>query len=129
LAVKVMESGFRSREVETLCRYYASAGREGRRRMLEDPVRFLKALEAAKSKDGASSEEGRCLKNLEIVGNISLSLARSLPTLIASDTATSARERLQPAWQRARRRWSELDKTAAVVFEPDGVEREETTHA
>jgi len=124
LAAKVMESGFRSREVESLCRYYASAGRDGRRRMLEDPARFLKALEAAKRKDGASSEEGRCLKNLEIIGNISLNLARSLPPLIGSDTAASARERLQPAWERARRRWSELDKTAAMVFAPEGAGKE-----
>jgi len=134
LAVKIIENGFRSREVETLCRYYAAAGLEGRRRMLEDPGRFLKALEAAKHKDGAnmSSEEARCLKNLELIGNVSLGLARSLPTALASETATEARERLRPAWERARRRWTELVKTASVVFDPAAEARtadKETAHA
>jgi len=118
LAVKMVENGFRSREVEALCRYYGSAGREGRRRMLEDPVRFLKALESTRHKDAGSlgPEELRCLKNLELIGNVSLGLARSLPAVAGSDTARAARERLQPAWERTRRRWDELSKTAAAVF-------------
>ncbi|MDP3674589.1 MAG: ParB/RepB/Spo0J family partition protein [Novosphingobium sp.] len=134
LAVKVIENGFRSREVETLCRYYAAAGLEGKRRMLEDPARFLKALEAAKHRDGGnmSSEEARCLKNLELIGNVSLGLARSLPTALAGETATAARERLRPAWERARRRWTELVKTASVVLDSDAeakMANKETAHA
>lgn len=118
LAVKIVGNGFRSREVETLCRYYGSAGREGRRRMLEDPARFLKALESTQHKDAGSlsADEARCLKNLELIGNVSLGLARSLPTVVGNDTATAARERLQPAWERTRRRWDELSKTAAAAF-------------
>ena len=134
LAVKVIENGFRSREVETLCRYYGGAGGEGKRRMLEDPVRFLQALEASKHKDGGnmSLEETRCLKNLELLGNVSLGLARSLPTAIAGDTATAARERLKPAWERARRRWTELIKTASLIFDAAaeaGMASTEAAHA
>jgi hypothetical protein len=86
--------------------------------MLEDPVRFLKALESTRHKDAGSlgPEELRCLKNLELIGNVSLGLARSLPAVAGSDTARAARERLQPAWERTRRRWDELSKTAASVF-------------
>ncbi len=118
LAVKMIENGFRSREVETLCRYYGSASKEGRGRMLEDPARFLKALESTRHKDAGSlsAEEMRCLKNLELIGNVSLGLARSLPAVAGSDTAQGARERLKPSWERARRRWDELSKTAALVF-------------
>ena len=58
----------------------------------------------------------RALKNLELIGNVSLGLARSLPAVVGSDTAMAARERLQPAWERARRRWGELSKTAEAVF-------------
>ena len=120
LAVKTMENGFCSREVETLCRYYGTAGREGRRKMLEDPARFLKAWEVTRQKASGTlgTEEGRCLKNLELIGNISLGVARSLPGVIGSDTATAARERLIPAWARARRRWEELAKTATAVLGP-----------
>lgn len=118
LAVKMIENGFRSREVETLCRYYGSASKEGRGRMLEDPARFLKALESTRHKDAGSLsvEELRCLKNLELIGNVSLGLARSMPAVAGNDTAQGARERLKPAWERARRRWDELSKTAALVF-------------
>lgn len=118
LAVKMIENGFRSREVETLCRYYGSASKEGRGRMLEDPVRFLKALESTRHKDAGSlsADEMRCLKNLELIGNVALGLARSLPAVAGSDTAQGARERLKPSWERARRRWDELSKTAALVF-------------
>lgn len=117
LALKTMEHGFCSREVEMLCRYYGTAGREGRRKMLEDPQRFLKAQEAARGLLGAlSAEEGRCLKNLELIGNISLGLARSLPAVAGSDTARAARERLVPVWARVRRRWEELSKTVEVVL-------------
>lgn len=133
LAAKVLESGFRSREVESLCRYYATAGREGKRRMLDDPGRFLKALEAAKHEVGGkvSVDEARCLKNLELIGNVSLGLARSLPRAIGSDTATAARERLMPSWERARRRWVELAKTASLIFEPaaQAPMSRETAHA
>ena len=54
-------------------RYYGTAGREGRRKMLEDPARFLKAWEATQGEalGALSAAEGRCLKNLELIGHIS----------------------------------------------------------
>jgi hypothetical protein len=118
LAARIMENGFGSRQVETLCRYYGSAGREGRRRMLEDPARFLKALASTRRQDAGilGADEARCLKNLDLIGNVSLGLARNLPVVAGSDTAEGARERLKPAWELARRRWDELSKTAAAVF-------------
>jgi hypothetical protein len=118
LAVKTMEHGFCSREVESLCRYYGTAGREGRRKMLEDPARFLKAWEATQGEalGALSAEEGRCLKNLELIGNVSLGLARRLPALVGNDTATAARQRLGPVWTRVRGRWEELSKIVGMVL-------------
>ena len=119
LAGKMMQDGFRSREVEVLCRYYGSAGREGRLRMLEDPARFLKVLEA--TKHGAAGNlgpaAGRVLKNLELLGNVSLGTVRSLPAAAGYDAGEGTRERLRTAWLRARERWRLLEKTAAAVFE------------
>jgi hypothetical protein len=119
LAGKMLQDGFRSREVEILCRYYNSAGREGRRRMLEDPARFLKVLEAAKhgNTGNLGPAAGRCLKNLELIGNISLGMARSLPAAAGYDAGEGARERLRSAWLRACERWRLFEKTAAAVFE------------
>jgi len=86
--------------------------------MLEDPARFLKALASTRHPDAGSMgvEEARCLKNLELIGNVSLGVARNLPVVAGSDTAQGARERLKPAWDLARRRWEELSKTAVAVF-------------
>ena len=119
LAGKMMVEGFRSREVEALCRYYNSASREGRRRMLEDPSRFLKVLEAAKlgNTGNLCPAAGRCLKNLELIGNVSLGMARSLPAAAGYDAGEGTRELLRMAWVRARERWRLLEKTAAAVFE------------
>jgi len=119
LAEKMMAEGFRSREVEALCRYYNSASREGRRRMLEDPARFLKVLEAAKLGNAGNlgPAAARCLKNLELIGNVSLGMARSLPAAAGYDAGEGTRERLRMAWVRARERWRLLEKTAAAVFE------------
>ena len=119
LAGKMMCEGFRSREVEVLCRYYNSASREGRRRMLEDPARFLKVLEATKPGNAGNlgPAAGRCLKNLELIGNVSLGIARSLPAAAGYDASAGTRERLRAAWERARERWRLLEKTAAAVFE------------
>jgi ParB/RepB/Spo0J family partition protein len=119
LAAKIAEQELSSREVKTLWRYYSSATREGKRRMLEDPGRFLKAREAAKEIEAASldPEAGRCLKNLELIGNVSLGLARSLAQAVGYDAPEQTRERLKRAWAQTRERWGVLEKTAASVFE------------
>ena len=119
LAGKMMQDGFRSREVEVLCRYYNSASRDGKRRMLEDPARFLKVLAAAKlgNVGDLCPAAGRCLKNLELIGNVSLGIARSLPAAAGYDAGEGTRERLRMAWERARERWQLLEKTAGAVFE------------
>ena len=131
LAGEVMKIGFRSREVETLCRYYGTANPEGRRRMLEDPARFLKALEASRQKGSglAGPAESRCLKSLELIGNISLGLARSLPEAAGNDTQEGARQRLRPAWQRVCERFRLLEKTAAAVFAAAAGAGREAAHA
>lgn len=119
LAEKIAEQELSSREVERLWRYYSSASREGKRRMLEDPGRFLKARAAAKEIEAASLDPvaGRCLKNLELIGNVALGLARSLPQAAGYDAAEGTRERLKRAWARTREHWALLEKTVASVLE------------
>lgn len=123
LAAKIAEQELSSREVETLWRYYNSASREGRRRMLEDPGRFLKAREAAKAIEAEILDPvaGRCLKNLELIGNVSLGLARSLAQAAGYDAPEGRRERLKRAWAQTREHWGLLEKTAASVFALEAV--------
>ena len=120
LAQKIMEEEFRSREVEALCQYYAAAGPRSRRRMVEEPARFLAALKEARkgAMDPRLSEaENRCMKNLELIGNVALSLARRLPETLTYDTEAEIRATLKRAWGRCWERLGMLAKTAEAVFE------------
>jgi ParB-like chromosome segregation protein Spo0J len=127
LAEKIMENGFRSREVEALCRYYAVAGPKSRRRMVEEPVRFLAALKEASK--GAidprlSEAEERCVKNLEVIGKVALGLVRQLPQTFTYDTEAEIRATLERAWRHCWERFGMLAKTAEGVLA-----MEESSHA
>ncbi len=91
--------------------------------MLEDPERFLKVLEASKLKgmEMLEPEQGRCVKNLDLVGGVSLGLARALPKVAGYDAPDGVRERLYSAWATARERFWLLEKTAEAVFEAGAV--------
>jgi len=119
LAEKIMENDFRTREVEALCRYYAAAAPKARSRMVEEPARFLAALKEARK--GAldlklSEAENRCVKNLELIGNVALGLVRQLPETCTYDTQAEIRETIKTAWGRCSERLGILAKTAEAVF-------------
>ena len=119
LAQKVMEHEFRSREVKALCEYYAAAKPKARSRMLEDPARFLAALKEAQK--GAmdlklSDSENRCVKNLELIGNVALGLVRHLPETLTCDTQPDIRSLIERAWGRCSERLRMLAKTAEALF-------------
>ena len=118
LAEKIGAAKMSSRQVGLLYRHYIAGSREAAQRIVEDPARFLKALEAAGQKDAVAigSMEDRCLKNLELVGGVALGLARSLPQAVGYDLPDGSRERLRTAWRRVQERLGLLEKTAAAVF-------------
>jgi hypothetical protein len=127
LAEKIVEHEFASREVEALCQYYAAAGPKSRSRMVKEPARFLAALREAQK--GAmdlklSEAENRCVKNLELIGNVALGLVRQLPESLTYDTQADIRAMIERAWKRCSERLGMLTKTAEVVFTA-----EETSHA
>jgi len=127
LAEKIMENEFRSREVEAICQHYAAAGPKARSRMVEEPARFLAALKEARkgAMDPKLSEaENRCVKNLELIGNVALGLVRQLPQTCTYDTEAQIRAMIQRAWGRCSERLGMLAKTAEAVFT-----MEESSHA
>ena len=118
LAVKIVEAAMSSRQVALVCEHYAKSGAEVRARILEDPARFLKALEAASkgTQDPALSEaENRALKQMELVGNVALGLTRSLPQILGYDADAACGGKLWPAWERAAKRLILLDETVAAL--------------
>jgi ParB-like chromosome segregation protein Spo0J len=121
LAEKVRGLGLTNRQMGELYASYRSAGAETRRKIVEDPALFLRARTAAKHGDAELGEkESRCVKNMELVGNVSLSLARGLPEVLGCDVAVRARERLLAAWRRCHEHFGVLVKTA------DGLTKETT---
>jgi ParB-like chromosome segregation protein Spo0J len=118
LAGKIVEAGLSSRQVALVCEHYGKSGAEVRVRILEDPARFLKALEAASkgTQDPALSEaENRALKQLELVGNVALGLTRCLPQVLGYDADAACGGKLWPAWARAAKRLALLDETVAAL--------------
>ena len=127
LAEKILEHEFRSREVEALCQHYAVATPKSKSRIVEEPARFLAALKEARkgAMDPKLSEaENRCVKNLELIGNVALGLVRQLPQTCTYDTQADIRAMIHRAWGRCSERLGVLAKTAEAVFT-----MEETSHA
>jgi hypothetical protein len=118
LGIKIVEARLSSRQVALVCEHFARRGVEVRERILEDPARFLKALEASVrgSQDPALSEaENRALKQLELLGNVALGLTRGLPPVLGYDAGDVAGGKLWPAWSRTAKRWALLEETVAAL--------------
>jgi ParB family chromosome partitioning protein len=119
LAEKICGLGLTNRELGELYACYRASSVPVRRKIVEDPALFLKARVAAKAERaeaGLDEKQQRCVKNLELVGNVSLGLARSLPEALNYDTAGPARSRLERAWGGARERFELLAKSAAALL-------------
>lgn len=119
LAEKIRGLGLTNRQLGELYACYRVSSAPVRRKIVEDPALFLKARAAAKvegAEAGLDEKQQRCAKSLELIGNVSLSLARSLPRALNDDTAGPARSRLSAAWCCAHERFELLAKSAAAVL-------------
>ena len=119
LTEKVCELGLTNRQVSDIYKCYRTSSAEVRKRILGDPVLFLKTRTVArqgKQDPDLSEGENRCANNLELIGNISLGLARSLPEVCASDSSEQARKKLKLLWDQCVERFKTLAKMAASVF-------------
>lgn len=129
LAVKIIAAGLRSREVALVCAHLNKGRAKASERILADPALFLKALAAEKAaQDPCLSEaEDRAYKQLELLGNVALVLARGLPAVLGYDAGPGACGKLWPAWERSRRRWRMLEE-AAQALKAAGCEKKEPKH-
>lgn len=103
------------RQIQALCGHYRAASTATKRKIAEDPERFMKALEAARKgpRDPRLSElEDRVLKHLELIGNVALGLTRKLPEVLGYDAGASAGAALWPAWDKTAKRLALLEEAA-----------------
>lgn len=128
LAEKIRGLGLSERQLGALCAHYRAAGAGTRRKIVEDPARFLKALEANKKgpQDPELSEaENRALKQLELIGNVALGLTRGLPQVLGDNAGEAARAKLWPAWERNRKRFHFLDEAVEALKIAQNKKRED----
>lgn len=127
LAENIRGLGLTDRQLGALCANYRAGGAATRRKIAADPARFLKVLEAraAGPQDPALSEaENRAFKQLELVGNVALGLARGLAQVLGYDTGDAARAALWSGWERAAKRWTLLEEVAATLKAAEGKRKE-----
>ena len=118
LAGKIIAAGLSSRQVGLVCEHYGQGGGKVAERILEDPERFLKALEASRKgpQDPSLSEsENRAFNQMELIGNVALGLTRNLPQVLGYDAGEAARAKLWSAWSKSRKRLALLEETAAAL--------------
>lgn len=118
LVEKICGLELTDRQIQALCAGYRAATAATRRKIVEDPARFLKALEAASrgpQNPALNEAENRALKALELLGNVALSLTRSLPQVLGYDVGVVSCAALWPAWERAAKRLTLLEETAAAL--------------
>lgn len=119
LAERIRGLGLTNRQLGEIYASYRRAGAEARRRIVEEPALFLKAKAAAEADGALSEKQNRCLKNLELIGGVSLGLARSLPEALGHDGEEAGQMKLGAAWRRCQERFELLVKTAQSLI-PEG---------
>jgi ParB family transcriptional regulator, chromosome partitioning protein len=105
------------RQIREVAEAYRRSSPEAKRRIAADPGLFLKARSALEADPVLTDIESRCVKNLSLLGNVSLGLVKSLPEALATETAGAGREKIAAAWTQAEEKWALLRKTAAAVIE------------
>lgn len=129
LAEGIRGLGLNNRQLGELYASYRASSVAVRRRIVEDPALFLRARAAAKetqAEAGLDEKQQRCVKNLEILGNVSLGLLRSLPDALNYDTSLAARCRIRQAWTACRERFDLLAKTVVKLLSEEGVDAGQT---
>lgn len=131
LAGKIIEASLSSREVGLVCAHLAKNSGKAGERILEDPVRFLKALEVSgrgNENPDLTQAENRALQQLELIGNVTAGLINGLPQALGYDAGPAARAALWPAWNRAARHWAVLAETTAALKAAECKVTEEAKH-
>lgn len=132
LAAQIRKEGWSSRQVHTIYQHYKQGTRKQAKQIIENPVEFLKALEAAEFgpvDPKLSASASRCLKNVRLLGNLAVGVTRRLPQIIGYDTAAGVSATFREAWRQTQHRIQMLEQTAAAIWSADRRSEESSRHA
>jgi len=108
-----------TRELKRFYEQYRQATKVQRRRLVENPVLFLQALDsrkqAADDKRLAAGPEGAWYKDLRVVSAILERLLAQVPPLFGSTQEAAERERLQQAFGAAKTQFQRLELALSEV--------------
>ena len=112
-----------TRELKRFYEQYRHASKVQRRRLVENPVLFLQALDsreqAADDKRLAAGPEGAWYKDLRVVSAILERLLGQVPPLFGSTQEAAERERLQQAFGAAKTQFQRLELALAEAAGDD----------
>jgi len=116
LAERIRGLGLSDRQLGELYASYRSSSAAVRRKIVEEPGLFLRVRAAAATgslEAELDERQQRCVKNLALIGNVSLGLTRMLTETLGYDTPVAARRRIEGAWSSCRERFDLLAKSMA----------------
>jgi hypothetical protein len=119
LLEKLEQEPLSTRELKRLYERYEQAPRAQRKRLVENPGLFLKAVqsreEEAADKRLAAGPEGTWYHDLRVVGAILARLSGQVPTLFAPTQDAAERERLAQAFAPTKTQFQRLEQALAEV--------------
>ena len=117
LLAQLEQQPLSTRELGRLYEQYRQASKVQRRRLVENPALFLKALDsreqASADKCLAAGPEGAWYKDLRIVGSLLERLLGQIPTLFGPTQEAMDRERLEQAFAVAKTQLQRLEQAIA----------------
>jgi len=112
LADSLIEFPFSTRQLFVFFKHYQRSNRKVRENMIDDPLLFVKAIEAGKdlseSRQLAQGPEGKFRKELSIIGHMVNRLIRAADTVIYAGQSMLDRRSVLTAFNEADRNWSKL---------------------
>ncbi len=112
LCERLMEHPFSTRRLFLFFKHYQRSNRKVRENMIDDPLLFIKAMEAGKqlgeSRQLAQGPEGMFRKQLSIIGHMVQRLIRAADTVIYAGQSVLDRRSVMTAFNEADQHWCKL---------------------
>jgi len=133
LAESLMEHPFSTRQLFIFFKHYQRSNRKVRENMIDDPLLFVKAMEAGKdlsdSRQLAQGPEGNWRKELSILGHMINRLIRAADTVIYAGQSMLDRRSVLTAFNEADQAWCKLKTKIERCMDDTGCRQRDDLNA